>query len=342
MSKRTHYDVLKIKPDATQKEIKQSYRKQRDKLQSKSSARAEQKRTRLEEAHAILSDKKKRKAYDKLHATDSGTADTPTAKTSQIGSRPRRARPRRPIRDALQLVWRHKWLWIRIGVLAMLIDWLFIFFVIEEFDLGQGLWRAAMISVLFWAAGRLSFKSNNNVTARQAFYQGPHAVVKQFLIFFFWMICLLGFVLGTLYFELVATGLIFPTQTELAVATTLMFLFGLTGFYLVLRTLFATVLIQELTPVQSIKRSWVITRGRAWWLTLRVAGGIVIALFPSLLLYALLYAIAGSGMISDQTFYVVELFSVSGLSFIATLPILVTVIDQLYEHEKPRRTRRTA
>ncbi len=335
MTKKNHYELLKVKPGATQKEIKHSYQEQKQKLKSKSSKNSRQKLKAIEDAYNILSDKSSRKAYDKLHLSSSDMSSAPKAE-SRRGGRPR---PHRPISSALSIFWRHKWLWLRIGIVAMLVDWLFIFFTVDDFELGQGLWRAMMVSVLFWVAIRLSHNSAKSINARQAFYHGPHALIKQFLILFFWMLCLLGFVVGTLYFELVAVGLFFPTQIELAAATGLMLLLGLIGFYLVLRTIFSTVIIQEASPIESIKRSWAMTRGRAWWLTLRLVGGLVIALLPLIIIYLILYASLALEAVTEQFFYIAELFAFSGLSFVLTLPILVTVIDQLYEHEKPRKSR---
>ena len=335
MSKKNHYELLKVRPDATAKEIKRSYQQQKQKLKSKSSQRSKQKLKDIENAYNILSDKSSRKTYDKLHLASSDAPSTSKDK-AQPSSRPR---PHRPVRSGLSIFWRHKWLWLRIGIVAMLVDWLFIFFTVEDFELGQGLWRAMMVSVLFWVAIRLSANSEKSVTAREAFYQGPHALIKQFIILFFWILCLLGFVVGTLYFELVAVGLFFPSQAELAVATGLMLLLGLAGFYFVLRTIFSTVIIQEAPPIESIKRSWAMTRSRAWWLTLRIAGGLAVALAPIVVIYSILYAAVVLEVMSEQVFYMAELLVFSGVSFAVTLPILVTVIDQLHEHEKPRRSR---
>jgi DnaJ-class molecular chaperone len=76
-TKRDYYEILGVSKTATQKEIKSAYRKMALKYHpdKNKSADAEEKFKEINEAYQVLSDKKKRKAYDQFgHSAFSGSS----------------------------------------------------------------------------------------------------------------------------------------------------------------------------------------------------------------------------------------------------------------------------
>ena len=81
--KRDYYEVLGVKKDATEAEIKSAYRKKAKELHpdlNKDDPHAEEKFKEAQEAYSVLSDESKRKMYDQFgHAGVSGGAGNPYA-----------------------------------------------------------------------------------------------------------------------------------------------------------------------------------------------------------------------------------------------------------------------
>lgn len=322
MSKKSYYDVLGVSPEASKAEIKQAYQKQTRKLGNKS--RTNKKRAAIEDAYAILSDGRRRRAYDRKLGLGN---DQPGATD--------RARPRRPVRSAWQLLRLHKWLFVRVGMIAIVVDWLLSVTAPPGGGTGQGLWLAIVLTVMVWTARQLHHEKNQ-LTARQAFYEGSQAFIKQFLLLLFWTVCLLPFIIGSLVYVTIAVEAFATTTAEQVVAGAVWLLLTIISVYFVIRTVFTVILVHETTPVDTIRRSWRMTRSRAGWLSARVLGWLGIAMLPVLGLYGIAESgLAPLGLLGAQALSLVA----DGLLFIVTLPILAVIIDQLYEHEKPRRTR---
>lgn len=337
MSKKTHYDILKVSTDASFAEIKRAYKAQADKLKNRSGKRAEAQLKKLEESYTILSDKSRRRAYDKIEfpAGDEVTVKSSSKKTEAMHHvRPKRTRPHRPIARALKLVWLHKWLWLRIGLIAIVVDLMIAFTAPPQGDTGQNVWLAVLVAVFVWVAGRLSM-DKSSLTARDAYYQGSHAFIKQFLLFIFWIICLLPFIIGSLvYGEMLAATFAASTLEQISIGS-VWFIMSALSLYFVIRTVFALVLIHETAPVDAIRRSWRMTKSRVWWLGKRIVGWGVLTFVPALLVYV----VSLSGVITNQLLLQVGTMLADAFILIITLPVLATIIDQVYEHEKPRRAR---
>ena len=338
MSKKTHYDILKVPTDASFAEIKRSYKAQAGKLKNRSGKRAQAQLHRLEESYTILSDKSKRRAYDRIEILPSQeVTGQGSNRHGEVGfnTRPKRTRPHRPIASALKLVWLHKWLWLRIALIAIVVDLVLVISApMQGGGIGQNIWLAILVSVFIWVAGHLSEK-DTSITARTAYYKGSHAFVKQFLLLMFWAICLLPFIIGSLVYTEITVVAFAATSVEQVSVGVLWFVLSALSLYLVLRTIFAVVLIHETAPVDAIKKSWRMTKSRVWWLGKRIVGWGLLAFVPVLIVYA----ISLSRLITNQLFLEAGAMLADAFILLVTLPVLATIIDQVYEHEKPRRVR---
>ena len=88
-SKRDYYDILGIKKDATQKEIKKAYRKKALKFHPdrNKSEDAEEKFKEINEAYQVLSDPKKKQAYDQFGHSAFSAAGGMGSNPFTVGSR---------------------------------------------------------------------------------------------------------------------------------------------------------------------------------------------------------------------------------------------------------------
>lgn len=240
-----------------------------------------------------------------------------------------------PIKNVRYLGRQHAWLLFKLGLILAIFDGLLQFATQEPGSTAQGFLQVVGLTAFIWLARQIHQAKTVPATARAALYQGVGPLIKQFLILMLWVACLLPFIAGSLVYVQITEVAFAPTATEMVAAGALWLFMTLISFYLVMRTVFAAVLVHDVAPVEAVRRSWQMTRRRIWWLGQRILGALLITSVPSILIAY----VTAAGLLTGLWAQAAALLS-SALLYILILPVLALVIYQVYEYEKPSRAAR--
>lgn len=244
-----------------------------------------------------------------------------------------------PVRSTWRLLRSSKGLIIKLGLTLAVIDALL--YIGRESGGGEGARNFILliaISAFVWLARQLSVQEAVS-KVRFILYDGVSALVKQLLILLLWTAFSIPFIIGSIIFEQINMPVFAATTAETVAAGVAWFVLSLVSLYLILRTVFAIVLVQTTTPMDAIGHSWRMTKNRTWWLGVRLVGGLVVVLLPA----AVLGFVAYSGVFSEEWQIRSVLVMSDALLYVLVLPVMTLLLYQLYEHERPsRQTRRRA
>ncbi len=141
----------------------------------------------------------------------------------------------------------------------------------------QGLWFTFYSCAILWVNRRI-VHGNSNINLREALYDGTSPMLKFLLVSFYVMLCTAPFSLGTFIFlnvNRLALGSIFA----IIVAGIILLLLSLATIILISRSIFALIVVTlpKIRPMQSLKISWALTKGRSKQIFARLGVVIVYA-----------------------------------------------------------------
>lgn len=245
----------------------------------------------------------------------------------------------KPVTQTFQTIKQNVKIFLGVGLVAVVVDLLLWLGGQGESTTGQSFWMAIVFTAFLWTTGKLINYKNPKLSVRKVFYEGSSAFVKMFLVIMFWVACLIPFLVGSLIFAQVNSSIVTATTLEIYAALAGWLLLTALSLYLVLRSIFAAVLILNDTPWRAITASRHMTKQRVLWLSLRLLGWLVITSAPAIFIFSVSARFASS--ISTQSIHDGLLQGIaSALTYLFVLPVISVLLYQLYVHEKSSRPRR--
>ncbi len=242
---------------------------------------------------------------------------------------------KKPVTTTVRQLHQHKWLWLGVGLIAAVVDWL-IGLSTESGGIGQNIWIAITLAAFMWSARQFGRSRKYQPTIRSVFYEGSGSFIKQLLIILFWIACLIPFLIGSFLVARIASPLFPASGLEVTIAIVVWVLLAVLSAFWIIRTIFAPVIVLDDTPGRAIKQSWRLTKRHVLRLSGYILGWFILLLIP---IFTVFYMTAGG--VVTQSVFVTSLDTIArGLIFVLVLPFMSVLIYQLYANESRQKPRR--